>query len=238
MTAYALVIGRRVRRSAMARGRKTGGGSRRGCPNRFTTSAKEAFDYAFQDLGGRKGLARWARRNRNDFYRLYARQIPQQHGVAVSLDPTAVAERTEQHLARLGELARAGHHVGAAQLYQELLERNSAGSPPTRTTAVPLPTSVAIAPAAESSPPKPTAALASPERATAPPPTTPQPAPAVAPIAQPRKPREEPVVEAREVEPGVWSAAPETPGYPLVVPRGLVQHDDAEALRRRLRGGA
>ena len=68
--------------SEMARGRKTGGGSRRGIPNRLTASAKAAFDFAFQDIGGEQALANWARKNRGDFYRLYARQIPMQHNDA------------------------------------------------------------------------------------------------------------------------------------------------------------
>lgn len=80
----------------MAKGRKTGGGSRRGIPNRFTATAKQAFDYAFQEIGGEQALADWARRNRSDFYRLFARQIAQQHGEAAGrlIDLTPERQRS------------------------------------------------------------------------------------------------------------------------------------------------
>lgn len=64
----------------MARGKKTGGGSRKGIPNRLTRAAKEAFGLAFEKTGGVKGLTEWAQENRTEFYKLYARLIPtEQH---------------------------------------------------------------------------------------------------------------------------------------------------------------
>ena len=60
----------------MARGFKTGGGSRKGVPNRTTAAAKEAFSFAFAGIGGVEALTDWARSNPGDFYRLYARLIP------------------------------------------------------------------------------------------------------------------------------------------------------------------
>jgi hypothetical protein len=59
----------------MALGRKTGGRAR-GTPNKFTQTAREAFELAFDELGGPKGLIDWARENRTEFYKLYARLIP------------------------------------------------------------------------------------------------------------------------------------------------------------------
>ena len=59
----------------MARGKKTGG-RKAGTPNKLTASAKEAFEFAFNEIGGSKALAKWARGNPGDFYRLYARLIP------------------------------------------------------------------------------------------------------------------------------------------------------------------
>jgi hypothetical protein len=53
-----------------------GGGSRLGKPNKFTASAKEAFQIAFDELGGAKGLAKWAKENQGDFYKLYSKLIP------------------------------------------------------------------------------------------------------------------------------------------------------------------
>jgi hypothetical protein len=60
----------------MTIGRKTGGGSRKGIPNKLTTAAKEAFELAFDELGGAEALAVWARSHRGEFYKLYARLIP------------------------------------------------------------------------------------------------------------------------------------------------------------------
>jgi hypothetical protein len=53
-----------------------GSGRKRGVPNRLTKSAKEAFELAFDGLGGVAGLIAWGERHRTAFYRLYARLIP------------------------------------------------------------------------------------------------------------------------------------------------------------------
>src|ERR1700682_3525240 len=49
---HAMIKRRKLRGSAMARGRKTGGGSRRGRPNWFTAISREAFSFAFNAIGG------------------------------------------------------------------------------------------------------------------------------------------------------------------------------------------
>ena len=59
----------------MAKGRKTGGPTH-GTRNKLTVKAKEAFELAFDDLGGAGGLAAWGEANPTDFYRLFARLIP------------------------------------------------------------------------------------------------------------------------------------------------------------------
>lgn len=51
-------------------------GRRKGVPNKLTASAKEAFQFAFQKLGGGEALATWAAENTTDFYKLFARLIP------------------------------------------------------------------------------------------------------------------------------------------------------------------
>jgi len=53
-----------------------GMGRRRGNPNKLTKSAKEAFELAFEGLGGVDGLIAWGLKHRTQFYRLYARLIP------------------------------------------------------------------------------------------------------------------------------------------------------------------
>lgn len=62
----------------MAIGKKTGGGSRKGSPNKLTKSVKEAFEIAFNELQSDKNanLATWAKENTTDFYRLAAKLIP------------------------------------------------------------------------------------------------------------------------------------------------------------------
>lgn len=52
------------------------GGSRKGIPNKTTTSAREAIIDVFNRIGGRKNFARWARENETEFYRHFARLIP------------------------------------------------------------------------------------------------------------------------------------------------------------------
>ena len=47
-----------------------------GVTNRMTRAAKEAFEYAFDAMGGAEKLAAWGKRHPTDFYRLYARLIP------------------------------------------------------------------------------------------------------------------------------------------------------------------
>ena len=53
-----------------------GPGRPKGCKNKMTQSAKEAFQHAFDSRGGAEGLAQWAEDNATDFYKLYARLIP------------------------------------------------------------------------------------------------------------------------------------------------------------------
>lgn len=47
-----------------------------GRPNHFTLSAREAFQYAFREIGGGPALATWAKKNPTEFYKLYGRLIP------------------------------------------------------------------------------------------------------------------------------------------------------------------
>ena len=53
-----------------------GGGRTKGSVNKFTASAKEAFQIAFDELGGAKELARWAKTNQTEFYKLFSKLIP------------------------------------------------------------------------------------------------------------------------------------------------------------------
>ena len=58
---------------------KPGPGRPKGVPNRMTATAKEAFQIAFEDLGGADAMVLWAASdpdNLKTFYTLYARLIP------------------------------------------------------------------------------------------------------------------------------------------------------------------
>lgn len=52
------------------------GGRKLGTPNRLTRTAREAFQFAFDELDGADGLVHWARDHQDEFYRLYSRLIP------------------------------------------------------------------------------------------------------------------------------------------------------------------
>ena len=74
----------------MAIGKKSGGGSRKGSPNKLTKSVKEAFEVAFNELQGDKNanLANWAKENTTEFYKLAAKLIP----TSVNADLTSKGE--------------------------------------------------------------------------------------------------------------------------------------------------
>ncbi|ERI59326.1 hypothetical protein [Xylella fastidiosa] len=57
-------------------------GRRPGSKNRNTQAIKDAFLEAFDRLGGVPALAKWARANRTEFYKLAARLIPTETHIA------------------------------------------------------------------------------------------------------------------------------------------------------------
>lgn len=62
----------------MPRGGKTrtsGQGRPKGVKNKATVKANEAFDLAFQGIGGVPQLTEWARENMTDFYRIFSKRI-------------------------------------------------------------------------------------------------------------------------------------------------------------------
>lgn len=56
--------------------KKGEGGRPEGAVNKTTASAKEAFALAFQGIGGVEALVEWAKANKTEFMKLYARLIP------------------------------------------------------------------------------------------------------------------------------------------------------------------
>lgn len=55
------------------------GGRKPGVPNKLTASAKAALDEAFNKLGGVDALVKFGRANPGEFYKIWARRIPQEH---------------------------------------------------------------------------------------------------------------------------------------------------------------
>jgi hypothetical protein len=60
----------------MAIGKKTGGGSRKGKPNKSTVTVRENTLAVFDLIGGRPTMAKWARENLTEFFKLYGRMAP------------------------------------------------------------------------------------------------------------------------------------------------------------------
>jgi hypothetical protein len=53
------------------------GGRQKGTPNKVSTTVKENVIQVFQQLGGAKAMAEWAKDNPTHFYNLYAKLLPQ-----------------------------------------------------------------------------------------------------------------------------------------------------------------
>lgn len=70
---------------AFEKGNKIGKGRPKGTPNKMTMGVKEAFQHAFDTLGGADKLASWANKNPTEFYKIYSKLIP----TDVKMDPTA-----------------------------------------------------------------------------------------------------------------------------------------------------
>lgn len=60
------------------RARAAGIGRKKGTPNKCDKTARENIMAVFNRLGGTAEMARWARKNQTEFYKLYARLIPVQ----------------------------------------------------------------------------------------------------------------------------------------------------------------
>lgn len=53
-----------------------GPGRPKGVPNKATVQARQAFQDAFDEIGGVKKLAEWAKGEPGEFFKLFARLIP------------------------------------------------------------------------------------------------------------------------------------------------------------------
>lgn len=55
-----------------------GKGRPKGSQNKSTVKVKEAFEAAFEQLGGVEALVQWGKKERSEFYKLYAKLLPVQ----------------------------------------------------------------------------------------------------------------------------------------------------------------
>lgn len=69
----------------MAKGRKTGGGSRRGVPNKITAALTDAIDEAFTQVGGATYLVKVATDDPKTFCALLGKRLPKDLNVALSV---------------------------------------------------------------------------------------------------------------------------------------------------------
>lgn len=60
------------------RGRPPGSGRAVGSRNRIPTDVRLEILTVYRDIGGTENLAKWARKNETDFYKLYARLLPRE----------------------------------------------------------------------------------------------------------------------------------------------------------------
>jgi hypothetical protein len=70
--------------------RPKGAGRKPGVPNRITVASKLAMLDAFADLGGVDSLVAWGRRNRTEFYKLWAKTLPRD--VSLDFAPSVVVK--------------------------------------------------------------------------------------------------------------------------------------------------
>jgi hypothetical protein len=104
------------------------GGRKKGTLNRSTVVVKEALELAFQGIGGVPALIEWAREERTEFYKLFAKLLPTYLRVAgpaggaiqihTSIDYTKIPDQElreyESLFARLN--ARAGSEMAPLQV--------------------------------------------------------------------------------------------------------------------------
>jgi hypothetical protein len=74
-----------------------------GSKNKVGVQVKGSILEVFTNLGGVKAMTNWARRNKSDFYRIYARLIPTQ--VVATVDIRDASELSDAELLRIIALA-------------------------------------------------------------------------------------------------------------------------------------
>ena len=73
------------------------GGRQKGTPNKITTAFKDAVRIVYEDIGGHKAFAAWARENPTEFYKIAARLIPTEITARSDNNLTVVIRRFPRH---------------------------------------------------------------------------------------------------------------------------------------------
>lgn len=74
-------------------------GRPKGSVNKISRLVKENILAVFDGIGGTQAMINWARRNKTEFYKLYARLVPTQ--VVTTVDIRDASEFTDSELARI-----------------------------------------------------------------------------------------------------------------------------------------
>ncbi len=78
-------------------------GRKAGTPNKFTASVKDAFEFAFDEIGGAAALAAWAKDNQTAFYKIYSKMLPTDAALSIAAPEIEkeVASHVDEWLANL-----------------------------------------------------------------------------------------------------------------------------------------
>ncbi len=68
-------------------GNTNGTGRPKGSRNKLNTDIKEAFDFAFQGIGGVKALTEWAQSHKSNFFKIYASMHPRKLQASIEHHP-------------------------------------------------------------------------------------------------------------------------------------------------------
>lgn len=72
------------------------GGRQKGTPNKLTVEVKLALEEAFTKIGGVEAFAKWARRNPDEFYRLWIRMLPKDLKVTGALGLAEILKKADE----------------------------------------------------------------------------------------------------------------------------------------------
>jgi hypothetical protein len=82
-------------------------GRPKGMPNKIGAAVKSNVVAVFDSIGGRDGMASWAKENLSEFYRLYARLIPTESSTEITIRDVTELSRAELILIATGGSAGA-----------------------------------------------------------------------------------------------------------------------------------